>query len=177
MSWALHPLQINESLNSTVHLSFEFMLMCWGLLMMLIVHSSCSNYRMHMHVPPLFIHLSLDFSGLSFGLRSCSWLLIGLLIVFDFTLQAWPPTPCRSNGSALRGSCTSHGSSLRPAGQEEFIENWWYLQRIVGMVTDNFFFFFFFQLPINYTEYNLSITIKRNNEAVAVLASSKCGGG
>lgn len=45
------------------------------------------------------------------------------------------------------------------------------------MVTDNFFFFFFSNFQINYTEYNLSITIKRNNEAVAVLASSKCGGG
>lgn len=150
MPWVLHPLQINESLNSTVHLSFEFMLMHRGLLMMLIVHSSCSNYRIHTHVPSLFIHLSLDFSGLSFGLQFCSWLLIGLLILFDFTLQAWPPTLSRSNGPVLRELCTSHSNNLRPKGQKEFIKNQGYLQRVLTWQLITFFF-----SQMNYTKYNL----------------------
>lgn len=153
MSWALHPLQIYDSLHSTVHLSFEFILMHWDLLMMLTAHSSCSNYRIYMRIPSYFIHLSLDFYDLSFGLQSCSWLLIGLLILFEFTLQAWPPTLSSSNGPVLREllhhtAATSDqwvkSSSLRTNGIQS-----------VGMVTDNWFPAPPPPPPLNHNKYNL----------------------
>lgn len=71
-------------------------------------------------------------SGLSLRRQAGGWLLIGLLIIFDFTLLAWPSELSRSsNGSVLGELCTSHGDSLGPGGQDEFIENQWYLQRLL----------------------------------------------